>query len=112
MLVVEAGPKLHESIYGAIFTWRNEDIPCSAGSLLKNPRLIEGGFSPGSEISIAVRDSAFTEFTGAHRPTRGEHCAYKSHATATTRLMRVATCDIGVGDSVWLLTLEDRNQGA
>lgn len=113
-IVADAGPKVQERLFPVVFRWRDKDHAASSNSVVKNPRLVEGGFSPDTECQVCVRDSEFSRVNGTYRPRKGDACSLTTTngVFATNRLMRVQTIEQTEGDGAWLLTLGDANQGA
>lgn len=106
-LIVGAGPKVHERLYEGWFTWNNIGFPACHGEILRNPTLVQGGFSPNVLVMVTVRDELFPT---SDRPSKGDYCTLQT-LNETLELM-IGEMPSGSGELIWKFLLWDRAQGA
>jgi hypothetical protein len=112
VIQAQAGQKVHETFYAATFRWRDKNIPCAHGDIVKNPPLIEGGFSPNVEVTISIRvASLIAADLAAYRPAKGDWCSLTPWRGSALNL-RVETVATNTGDAILVLNCVSRNQNA
>lgn len=105
---MEAGLVQREgSDYGGSFRYGTNDYPCSMGTTGFGARLVSGGFSPHSEVTITVRKSVIPD------------AQFKSSQPMTVtdkqnQSRRLMIAEEGIRDCIyaWELTLKDPNTNA
>lgn len=111
-IISSAGQKVHERFYGATFIWNGQSFPCTHGDISRNPPLIVGGFSPGMEVLVTVRDEMFGA-PNASRPKKGDYAFLQPDPDNNTVFsLQIQTVMTSAGDVIQKFICHDANQGA
>jgi hypothetical protein len=108
-LVVNAGQKVNERMYEAVWRWGGKDYPCTHGDILINPPLILGGYSPHTVVVVSVRTQLFGN---GPFPVKDQECALTTRRVIGPIAMKVGTIEISAGDVVRKMECVSVDQGA
>lgn len=103
-----AGQKVHENLYGAVFIIHGVNYPCTHGEIVKGVPLVEGGFSPDTNVTITVRTAAFAGVL----PNKGEKCQLQATDDTGLFRLRVETIIFPPGRTHLTMLCVNENQGA
>lgn len=109
-LIVTAGQKVHEDLFGATLTIFGRTIPCSSTKIERDFDLVPGGQSPKTFVkAITFRREllAVTEF-----PKKGVRCELKLTADSDTITLQLWSGGPVAGDALYQFMAVDANYNA